>query len=518
MKSLQELVKVVSDYRLDNVPIFSIHNRVDKNSKYNQFLDGILHNQFNDDDEAAKELYNCGTDNVKYRVLKNRIKERIYYNVLFIDSGKRKVNSYDGVYLKLYRHLIVSKFLVGLNAKTAGYELMSKVLNKALKYQMHDIVQQCSLHFRRQSMLEGNNAQFDYYNNMFNSASNNLMAEVKAEELYYTIIINFSKSVSHSPDLISKARECFKSINLLQEQYHTYFINYYDHSIKSIYYQLISDYKSAIVSCDKFESYLTENPIFYSDARHANNLVTKGSCYLHLGQFEEGVACATEALPLYTDGSENWFILQELYFLLLLNSGNLYGATEIFCRVINHPRFLESIRPQLQEIWKVFGGYLWFMINYYDEDSCLQLLAKEKQTFRFSKLLNEVPFYSRDKKGMNVAILILQILLLLEKREYVKIISRTEALKSYIYRNLGKDDAYRSHYFIKMILMMEKCQFEPEKTQAKTADLLEKLKTRDLNYTSTQNHMEIIPYERLWDITIDLIKEKKPMKQSTTHV
>ena len=175
MKALLELVKVVSDYRLDNVPIFSIHNRKDKNSKYNQFLNGILQEQFNDDDEAAKILYNSGTDSIKYRVLKNRIKERIYYNVLFIDSGKRKVNSYDGVYLKLYRHLIVSKFLVGLNAKTAGYELMNKVLNKALKYQMHDIVQQCSLHFRRQSMLEGNNTQFDYFNNLFNTASNNVM-------------------------------------------------------------------------------------------------------------------------------------------------------------------------------------------------------------------------------------------------------------------------------------------------------------------------------------------------------
>ncbi len=517
MKALQELVKVVSEYRLDNVPIFSIHNRMDKNSKYNQFLDGIIDKRFSDDDEAAKELYDCGTDSVKYRVLKNRIKERIYYNILFIDSGKRKVNSYDGVYLKLYRHLIVSKFLVGLNAKTAGYELMSKVLNKALKYQMHDIVQQCSLHFRRQSMLEGNNAQFDYYNNMFNMASNNLMAEVKAEELYYTIIINFSKSVSHSPELISKAHECSKSITLLQEQYHTYFINYYDHSIKSIYYQLISDFNAAIASCDRFDKYLTENPIFYSDARHANNLVIKGSCYLHLGKYEEGIACATEALPLYTDGSENWFILQELYFLLLLNSNRHMGATEIFCHVIKHPRFAYT-RPQQQELWKVFGGYLWFMINYYDETACIDLLVKEKQAFRFSKLLNEVPLFSRDKKGMNVAVLILQVFLLLERREYVKIISRTEALKSYIYRNLGKDDAYRSHYFIKMMLAMEKCQFDPDKTLDKTKDLLDKLKRGDINYTSTQNRMEIIPYERLWNIAIDLIKEKKPMKQSLVQV
>jgi tetratricopeptide (TPR) repeat protein len=509
MKALLELVKVVSDYRLDNVPIFSIHNRKDKDSKYNQFLDGVLNGQFSDDEEAAKLIYDSDTNSVKYRVLKNRLKERLYNNIVFIDSGKRNSNTYSGVYLKLYRHMIVARFLVGWNAKNAGYELMNKVLNKAIKYQMHDIVQQCSLHFRRQSMLEGNNSRFDYYNELFHSANNSQMAEVKAEELYYTIMIHFNKSVSPSPELIEKARDCSKSITQLREKFHTYSINYYDHSIKSIYFQLISDYSSAIASCDRFDKYLQDNPIFYSDARHANNLVVKGSCYLHLGNYKKGIECAKQAQPLYAEGSENWFILQELYFLLLFNSNDLYGATEIFCNVIRHPR-INYTRAIQQELWKVIGGYLWFMINYFKDDQCLKLLTQQKQIFRFSKLLNEIPLFSRDKKGMNVAVLILQILLLLEKREYVKVISRMEALKSYTYRNLGKDDAYRSHYFIKMLLAMEKAQFEPAKTEVKTRDLLDKLRRGDLNYTSTQTRMEIISYERLWNIALDMIKDEAP--------
>jgi len=508
MKSLLELVKVVSDYRLDNVAIFNIHNRKDKDSKYNQFLDGVLNDEFKDDDDAAKALYNSDTDNVTYRVLKNRIKERIYNNILFINTGKRSSNSYADVYLKLNRHLIVSKFLVGLNAKTAGYELMNKVLNKAIKYQMHDIIQQCSLHFRRQSMLEGSSGRFDYYNNLFHDANDSLMAEVRAEELYYNVAISLNKSVSHSPELIEKARECSKSISELQEKFHTYFVNYYDHSVKSIYFQLVSDYSSAIASCDRFDAYLKEFPIFYSDARHANNLVVKASCYLHLGNYKRGIECIAEATPLYAEGSENWFTMQEIHFLLLFNSNDLYGATEIYCNMITHPRF-NYMRDQQQEIWKIFGGYLWFIINYYNNEKCLKLLSDQKQTFRFSKFLNEIPLFSRDKKGMNVAVLILQILLLLEKKEYVKIISRMEALKSYTYRNLGKDDAYRSHYFIKMLLSMEKMQFDAGKTQQKTAVLLDKLRRGDLNYTSTQTRMEIISYERLWNIALDMVMEKK---------
>ncbi|MGZ5304496.1 MAG: hypothetical protein ACXWDO_10320, partial [Bacteroidia bacterium] len=183
---------------------------------------------------------------------------------------------------------------------------------------------------------------------------------------------------------------------------------------------------------------------------------------------------------------------------------DLLKATDLYIEVVTHSRF-EYTRPQQQELWKIFGGYLWFTATSEQNDVCINKLTSRKQLFRFSKLLNEIPHFAQDKKGMNVAVLILQILLLLQKKEYVAIISRTEALKSYIYRNLDKD-AHRSHVFIKMLLAMEKSQFEANKTTQKTKSLLEKLKQVDLSYTATQARMEIIPYEQLWQSALNLLK------------
>ena len=49
MKALQELAKVVTSYRLDNVAAFNVYNMRHKDSLYNRFLDGIVKNEFEDD-------------------------------------------------------------------------------------------------------------------------------------------------------------------------------------------------------------------------------------------------------------------------------------------------------------------------------------------------------------------------------------------------------------------------------------------------------------------------------------
>lgn len=503
MKSLQELVKFVSQNRLDVTSTFPVYNKNEKNSKYKRFVTGILDGEFSTDDEAAQYLYSASTEAVKYRVLKNRLRERLHNNVLFFYSGKRS-GATTAINTTLYRQLIIAKLLLSAGVRKAGYELMDKILTKAEKYQAYDIVQQCALHFRRYSMMQGDTKSFERYNSLFQQSHNILWDEAKAEELYSRVMIHFNESFAQGKELVEQAKTSADELLKLRKRQPTFLINYYTNSVQSTYYYLIKDYEKAIVACNEYEKYLQENPTFYTAQRHAVILSEKAGYYLHIHDFEKGIISAKQALKLYKEGSINWFLLLELYFLLLLNQGDLVKATDLYIEVVTHDRF-EYIRPQQQELWKIFGGYLWFTATSQQNDHCISKLTSRKQFFRFSKLLNEIPHFAQDKKGMNVAVLILQILLLLQKKEYVAIISRTEALKSYIYRNLDKD-AHRSHVFIKMLLTMEKSQFDATKTAQKTKNLLDKLKQVDLSYTATQARMEIIPYEQLWQTTLSLLK------------
>jgi hypothetical protein len=501
MKVLKELAEYVSRHQLINYSSLSFLN-ADDNSKFGHFLRGVSRGTYEDDESAATALYKKGTEDIRYRVLKNRLKQRLYNAVLLFQPA-RTSSTYADVYASLYRQLVVCKLLISSGARKAGYELLGKILAKAEKHQLYDIMQQCTLHFRRYTMMLGDTKQFEKYNEKFHAANQLLLQEARAEELYCRVMIHFNQSFSQSRGILNLVEECLSGIREIKKTTQTFQVNFYANSVETTYAYLVRDYEGAIRSCEEFENYLSQNPVFYSPARKAVLLSEKAGYYLHLGKFNEGIVCAREAMALHAEGSINWFLLLELYFLLLLNSGDLKGATELYLSVVNHNRFTYT-RPQQQELWKVFGGYLYFLLLNRDEEECLEMLNSRKERFRFSTLINDIPIFARDKQGMNVAVLILQILLFLQSGDYPKIISRTEALKSYIYRNLDKD-SHRSHYFIKMLLALEKGQFDPEKIIPKTEKNLSKLREENLDYTATQARMEILPYERLWEITLSIL-------------
>jgi hypothetical protein len=80
------------------------------------------------------------------------------------------------------------------------------------------------------------------------------------------------------------------------------------------------------------------------------------------------------------------------------------------------------------------------------------LIFQDNNSFRIYKFLNQVPLFSRDKQGVNIPIILVQIYYcFLPIVIYSKIIDRMESLNLYSYRHLKKDDNFRSQCFIRML-------------------------------------------------------------------
>ena len=118
-----------------------------------------------------------------------------------------------------------------------------------------------------------------------------------------------------------------------------------------------------------------------------------------------------------------------------------------------------------------------------------------------------MPHFSKDKKGFNVAILVLQILYMLEKGDYTGIINRSEALNVYCSRYLRKDDSFRSNCFLKMLLTMEKEDFKYERTRQMAMKFYKKM-TEEVNDENIVHEWEIIPYETLWYMVLNRLRNK----------
>jgi hypothetical protein len=167
----------------------------------------------------------------------------------------------------------------------------------------------------------------------------------------------------------------------------------------------------------------------------------------------------------------------------------IYGDSQAF----------ERLPENIKEIWSVLGAYLAFL------DLTIRINRNESGAFRLGKFLNEMPFYSKDKRGLNIAILIIQFLFLLHKRKYSDLIDRADALKQYCYRYLRKDDTFRSHCFIRMLLQIPRADFNRIRTERYAEPYVKKLKSVPLRVSEQSIEVEVIPYDDLWEMTLELL-------------
>jgi hypothetical protein len=127
--------------------------------------------------------------------------------------------------------------------------------------------------------------------------------------------------------------------------------------------------------------------------------------------------------------------------------------------------------------------------------------AQEKRfsQFRVGRFLNETPIFSQDKRGVNVSILLLQILFLVAKQDFGAVYEKMDAVEQYARRHLYRKESLRSFYFIKALLELPKGGFHRVAVERKAAKYLDKMFAYPLEDAGSSNFVtEIIPYEVLW--------------------
>ena len=130
------------------------------------------------------------------------------------------------------------------------------------------------------------------------------------------------------------------------------------------------------------------------------------------------------------------------------------------------------------------------------------------KTFRIARFLNTVPKFSLDKKGLNIPILILQVLFFIQQKKYGEVSDRTEALNAYCYRYLRKDDTFRSNCFIKMLMVLPKAHFHKARVIRQADKYYQQLlKSNEIRNTKS-SEIEPIPYEALWQLVWGMLDNR----------
>jgi tetratricopeptide (TPR) repeat protein len=272
------------------------------------------------------------------------------------------------------------------------------------------------------------------------------------------------------------------------------------------YYLLVRDFENLLSISEKALDFF----ITHSASNRLQvfmGILRKGVAYLFLKDYENSRISIEEVLSMNpTKGTLHWNSAYSYSFTLEMLTKNYQKATDILIDMITDPLIdrLENIWIQQ---WTIRSAYIHFLakIGYVD----LERTGKKRvPNFRLGKFLNEVPTFSKDKRGLNIAIIIGQIVILLADNKRDQLYDKIEALSKYSYRHLHNDNSLRSNCMIRMILALVKADYNPIRGSRYAEKYVERLYTTQMNFNEYSTDIEIIPYEHLWDILLELVAPK----------
>jgi hypothetical protein len=500
MQATYELIQLIQVEKLKAKGLWDIFFEPD--SKLRLLSEHIIEGNIKTDEEALALLYPQEDAKPKYYNLKKRLKQRLVDIIATLDIKQAKPNDRQSASIECNKQWTVASMLLSQGARNSAIEILEETLEKTLYYEFTDLSMQIlsvlRLHY---GVILGNRAKYEHCNQLFQDCKATFMMETQTEDLYINLTGLQVGQKASDPGFSIKADQSYQSIAPYLEKNNSFRLHLCGRLLQLMVPDSKSDYLATAQICEEAIAFFKQKKFDTRLALQAfySQLTV---CYIQLKSFDKGQKIITDYQSLFPEGSFNWFKLQELYFLLAMHSKRYAEAYKVHA-VVKEKLRLKEQPPQIREMWKIYEAYLQYLIY-------IRKIGEGQigQKFRVGKFGNEIPVFSKDKRGMNIPILIVQILFSIASRNYTQTIDRIEAIEKYCSRYLKKDDTFRSNCIIRMLLQIPTASFHRQAVIRHTSKLLAQLRSMPHDVAGQSYEVEIIPYEDLWEIVLETLENK----------
>jgi len=410
VKYFPEIVRIITRLREQKIEVVEEGGEGDLDSATRLYL-GIKSGEFKNDRIAAQTIYGEPAVSTKYTTLKNRLKKRLLNTLFFLDLKQADYSQYAQAHYKCRRILFIAQTLFTLGARESAIRISEGGLRVAEQFHLTSQELEFLQMLRENSMILGQSKQYERYNNRIKYLLRVNHAEIRTTEYVERLSIKYAVTGAEQPDLIAKASEYSRVSKKLYALFPSYknAINYF--RINALAHQIGQDFQQTIQICDEAEKYLDNNPHLAFPSRYAEFVLKRLVCFLHLRDYENGKLAITRCAQLYKKGLYNWFVFMEYYLVFALHTQHFDEAEAVFNEVVKHPSFA-ALQESRKEKWRIYELFLRYAVGVANNT------LSDKHTIQFDfnlkHFLRNVPSYYRDKRGMNISVLIMHILYLLE--------------------------------------------------------------------------------------------------------
>jgi hypothetical protein len=495
METLRELARIVTPRYPKRLEIASQAD-VQGEGLFGKLYKGVSDGSISTDFEGVQDLYGTQQANGPFRALKSRLRKKLLNVLFFIEFDIETDPERPRMLHELGRDLFLVRTLIVLGARTLGVKIAENALEMAEKYEATafslEIQQQLRSHYARQ----GNKRLFLQYSEAAHRSMKLLDAEMMAAEAYERIAVEFAYSTRPRPDLAEIAHRSVRALDRLKATYPSFDIHLNYFRLSNFATQVVGNYESTIGTSEEACKFLKARPHLTSPGRIGEFLIDELESCVFLRRYAQGERIAEECREHLGEGKNNWFIFMETYFLLAMHTRHFEKALEIFLTVSEQPRL--AVQPeQRREKWRIFELYVRYLFP--EVPIKKSLMYPGKRTFSLRNFMKQVPTYARDKQGFNIAILIAQILYLVDRKEFAQVIDRVEALRTYRSRYLGSDTHRQSSLFLRMLMRAVAKSFDRIATIEACAKFQKELLGSIANYNEITDTIQILPLDWVWE-------------------
>ncbi len=493
MKSLIEIVKVLTRKKIAKIEVLDEQILKNKSTKFSQFYDAILTKKVETDRAAAQYLYNCSPDASKYRQIKSRFRKRLVNTLFFVDASAPASPEHDKAYFSCNKDWAVVQILLANEARVAATAIAKQILSSALKFHFSDYIVQCSRLLCEQAVLEGDEKEFEKHNAYIEKYIPIWKLEIKAQEIYAR------STLEKTPAGI---KIWCDQLLVLSEKHDLPAIVHYTNLAWIYYYETKLDYASMMEVCQTAQQFVNANSNFFGKKERTALHMKQMLGYLHLQDFKEGKNHAEKCRKTITEGSPNWLLFMEYYFLLCMHTNNTLHALAVFNPIVNSSVF-KKLEYEEQEKWLIFEAYL----NYTMESDNINthfVTRQRRKAFKVSDFVNRPATYPKALAVLQMHRILLQILFLLQKRNYYGLIEKIDQMNNLSKQELKKNTNARMHIFIRLMRQLGKADFDVKKLKI-TEKMVKRLRETPFPYRGATADLEVLPYEELWQRVLKAI-------------
>lgn len=499
MEHLRELVQLLPPEKIAQIEL--VGGPSVQKSKLDQLYFGLQNGDYSSEEDAIKSIYGTIEKTDAFSKLKERLRDRLLNTLFFIDVNRPKYTGYSDSLVSSYQKYAQIKILLTRSARTTAIWLAENLIEYTKKYELYDLTYLITNDLRTHyGSLQSNKKKYHVYNNLNNHARKVINAEGRANELVNFIELHrleLEKGYEYSP-VRSQIEEKLEGLSKYSKEITSHrFVLYYFSSKVSIE-EIQKKYELVVQYCELALELLEEKkfentPVVFSFNRRKMNAL------FNLGKIDLAIRAAEKVENLTRPLTNNWYGIRYFKILFLIHKKSYPKALELEKETIVDGK-VKFTSTSLREYWVILNAYLQFLTTFSTQQD-------SSTNFRLNKFLNDVPIYQKDKQGRNVSILLVQLLFLLVRNDYGKYIDRMDALNQYRQRYLKENNTYRANCIIRMMVKVGKYSFHPKRVKSYTQKDLWKLKSRPPEISSNVVEVEIIPYEHMWEMVMDILEK-----------